>query len=73
MVVGPGRYGRGPVGFLLRVVLSVAVLMLMFEGMITAFHLLNLPSNLAVVAGVCLLLLTAVGGLRAFHLIWKRR
>ena len=59
--------------FLLRAVLSVAVLMLMFEGMIIAFHLLNLPSNLAVAAGVCLLPTTAAGGFVAFHLIWKRR
>lgn len=59
--------------FLLRVVLSVAVLMLMYEGMVTAFHLLNLPSNLAVLGGVCLLLLTAAAGLGVFYRIWKRR
>lgn len=59
--------------FLLRVVLSVAVLMLMYEGMVTAFHLLNLPSNLAVLGGACLLLLTAVVGFGVFHRIWKRR
>ena len=59
--------------FLLRVVFSIAALMLMFEGMIAAFHLLNLPSNLAVVAGLCLLLLTAAGGFGAFYAVWKRR
>ena len=36
--------------------------MLMYEGMVTAFHLLNLPSNFAVLGGVCLLLLTAAVG-----------
>jgi hypothetical protein len=45
--------------------------MLIFEGMVTSFHLLNLPSNLAVLGGVCLLLLTAVGGFVAFRSIWK--
>ena len=59
--------------FLLRAVLSIAVLLLLFEGMITAFHLLNLPSNLAVAEGTCLLLLLAVGGFFAFRLTWKRR
>ena len=59
--------------FLLRAVLSIAVLLLLFEGMISAFHLLNLPSNLAVVEGMCLLLLLAVGGFFAFRLTWKRR
>ncbi len=46
--------------------------MLMFEGMVTAFHLLNLPSSLAVLGGVCLLLVTAAGGFLAFRYIWKR-
>lgn len=58
---------------LLRAVLSIAVFLLLFEGMVTAFHLLNLPSNLAVVEGMCLLLMLAVGGFLAFRLTWKRR
>lgn len=44
----------------------------MFEGMVTAFHLLNLPSNPAVLGGILLLLFTAVGGFAAFRLIWKK-
>lgn len=47
--------------------------MLMYESMVTAFHLLNLPSNLAVLGGACLLLLTAAVGFGVFHRIWKRR
>jgi len=47
------------------------VLMLMFEGMVTAFHLLNLPSNLAVLEGTFLLLLTAGGGLLVLRFIWR--
>lgn len=53
-------------------ILSVAVAMLLFEGMVTAFHLLNLPSTLAVVAGLCLLLILAAGGVIAFRVIWRR-
>lgn len=51
---------------------SVMLAMLLFEGMVTAFHLLNLPSNLAVVEGLCLLLFLAAGGFVAFRNIWRR-
>ncbi len=68
---GPGKNGRGPVQYLVKAVASLMVLMLMFEGMVTAFHLLNLPSNLAVLEGTFLLLLTAVGGLLALRFIWR--
>ncbi len=57
--------------YLVKAVASLMVLMLMFEGMVTAFHLLNLPSNLAVLEGTFLLLLTAVGGLLALRFIWR--
>lgn len=52
---------------------SLLVTLLLFEGMVTAFHLLNLPSNTDVVGGVCLLLVTAAGGWFALRVIWKRR
>ncbi len=51
---------------------SLLVLMLMYEGMVTAFHLLNLPSDRAVYEGAGLLLLTAVAGFVAFRWIWWR-
>ncbi len=74
MVVGPRKNGRGPVSYLLlKSLSSLLVLLLMFEGMVTAFHLLNLPSDRAVLEGVCLLLLTAAGGFAAFRLVWRRR
>ena len=57
----------------IKSLLSCLVLMLLFEGMVTAFHLLNLPSNRAVLEGISLLLLLAIGGLIAFFGIWKRR
>jgi hypothetical protein len=60
------------VQYLLKTVLSLLITMLMFEGMVFAFHLLNLPSNLAVLGGVCLLLITAAGGLIAFRFVWKK-
>lgn len=47
--------------------------MLLYEGMVTAFHLLNLPSNGAVLGGVCLLLLLAAGGFVAFRAVWRWR
>lgn len=53
-------------------IFSVMLTMLLFEGMVTAFHLLNLPSTLAVVEGMCLLLLIAAGGFVAFRSIWSR-
>ena len=72
MVFGPSKTGRGPVKPFWKSILSVLVALLLYEGMVTAFHLLNLPSNLAVLGGVCLLLLLAAGGLVVFRLIWRR-
>ena len=69
---GPGTNGRGPVKLFWKLFLSVIVAMLLFEGMVTAFHLLNLPSTLAVVAGMCLLLFLAAGGVVMFRLMWRR-
>jgi len=57
----------------IKSLLSFLVLLLLFEGMVTAFRLLNLPSNVAVVEGTCLLLLLAVAGIVAFRGIWNRR
>jgi len=42
-----------------------------YFGMITAFHLLNLPSDMAVLEGVCLLLTLAAGGFVAFQRLWR--
>lgn len=73
LVVGPGKNGRGPVKLFWKSMLSLLVAMLLYEGMVTAFRLLNLPSNWAVVGGFCLLLLLAAGGVVVFRSIWKRR
>lgn len=70
--VGPRTNGQEPVQFFFRTLSSLVVLLLMFTGMVTAFHLLNLPRDLAVLEGVCLLLLLAAGGFIAFRLIWRR-
>jgi len=63
---------REPVKQFWKSLLSVVVTMILFEGMVTAFHLLNLPSDLTVFAGVCLLLFLAAGGFLAFRAIWRR-
>lgn len=55
-----------------KVLISLLVTLLLYWGMVTAFHLLNLPSDLAVLGGVCLLLCVAVGGFFSFRTIWRR-
>ena len=50
---------------------SLLVMLPLYWGMVTAFHLLNLPSDRAVIGGLCLLLLIAAGGLIAFRKIWR--
>jgi len=57
----------------IKSLLSFLAILLLYEGMVTAFHLLNLPSNMAVFEGACLLLLVAVVGVIAFRGIWNRR
>lgn len=51
---------------------SLLVAMLIYWGMVTAFHLLNLPSDRAVLGGVCLLLFLAAGGFVAFRVVWSK-
>jgi hypothetical protein len=50
---------------------SLLVALPLYWGMVTAFHLLNLPSDRAVIGGLCLLLLMAAGGFIAFRKIWR--
>ena len=50
---------------------SLLVKLPLYWGMVTAFHLLNLPSDRAVIGGLCLLLLIAAGGFIAFRKIWR--
>lgn len=57
----------------IKSLLSFLAILLLYEGMVIAFHLLNLPSNMAVFEGVGLLLLVAVVGVVAFRGIWNRR
>ena len=73
MVVVAGRNGRGPVILFWKSMLSLLVAMLGYWGMVTAFHLLNLPSNRAVLEGVCLLLLLVAGGVFTLQRIWTRQ
>jgi len=50
---------------------SLLVALPLYWGMVTAFHLLNLPSDRAVIGGLGLLLLIAAGGFIAFRKIWR--
>ena len=63
---------REPVKQFWKLLFSFVVTLLLFEGMVTAFHLLNLPSDLTVFAGVGLLLCLATGGFLVFRAIWRR-
>ena len=58
--------------YLLRLLLTLALLLLLFEAMIAGFHMMNLPSDLAVAGGMGLLLLTAAGGFTLLFRIWRR-
>jgi len=54
-----------------KTLLSLLLMLPFYFGMITAFHLLNLPSDMAVLEGVCLLLTLAAGGFVAFQRLWR--
>jgi hypothetical protein len=54
-----------------KVLGSLLVTLPLYWVMVTAFHLLNLPSDRAVLGGVCLLLATATAGFVAFRKIWR--
>jgi hypothetical protein len=54
-----------------KTVLSLLLMLPFYFGMITAFHLLNLPSDKAVLEGLCLLLFIAAGGFVAFQRLWR--
>ena len=66
------KNGRGPVKLFWKVLLSLLVAIPLYWVMVTAFHLLNLPSNAAVLEGIGLLLLVAVCGWVAFRSLWRR-
>jgi hypothetical protein len=54
-----------------KLLFSLLVTLLLFECMVTAFHLLNLPSDRAVVEGSCLLLVMAVAGFFSYRKLWR--
>jgi hypothetical protein len=54
-----------------KTLVSLLVALSLYGCMVTAFHLLNLPSDRAVLGGVCLLLSIAAGGFLAFRKIWR--
>jgi len=54
-----------------KTLVSLLVMPPLYWVMVTAFHLLNLPSDRAVLGGGCLLLGTAAGGFVVFRRIWR--
>jgi hypothetical protein len=71
MTVGPSKDWPGTMMLFWKVLGSLFVTLPLYWVMVTAFHLLNLPSDRAVLGGVCLLLVTAAGGFVAFRKIWR--
>jgi len=71
MIVGPCKYRPGNLMLFWKVLGSLVVALPLYWVMVTAFHLLNLPSDRDVLEGVCLLLVTAAGGFVAFRKIWR--
>ncbi len=55
-----------------KVLFSLLAAMLLYWGMVRAFHLLNLPSNLSVVEGLALLLFLAAAAWLVFRNLWRR-
>jgi len=55
-----------------KVLFSLLVAMLLYWGMVTAFHLLNLPSTRSVIEGIALLLSLTVAGWLVFRNLWRR-
>ena len=68
--MGHASIGQGLMLFW-KVLGSLLVALPLYWVMVTAFHLLNLPSDRDVLEGVCLLLVTAAGGFVAFRKIWR--
>jgi hypothetical protein len=53
-------------------VLTLLVIVLAFKLMVTAFSLMNQPSDAALYGGEALLVLTAIGSIASVRLLWRR-
>lgn len=52
--------------------LTLLVLILAYKLMVTAFSLMNKPSDAALYGGLTLLALTAIGSITIVRLLWRR-
>ena len=52
--------------------LTLLVIVLSYKLMVTAFSLMNMPSDAALYGGAALLAFTAIGYLTAVRLLWRR-
>ncbi len=56
----------------LKVFVTLLLTVLGYELMVTAFSLMNKPSDTALYTGELLLALTAIGYITAVRLLWRR-
>lgn len=52
--------------------LTLLVIVLSYKLMVTAFSLMNLPSDTALYGGTALLVVTVIGFITAVRLLWRR-
>ena len=52
--------------------LTLFVTILAYKLMVTAFSLMNLPSDAALSGGLAMLALTAIGFINVVRLLWRR-
>ncbi len=56
----------------LKSFLTLLVIVLSYKLMVTAFSLMNKPSDRALYGGMALLALTAIGLITSVRLLWRR-
>jgi hypothetical protein len=54
------------------ILLTLLITVLSYKLMVTAFSLMNKPSDLALYGGLTLLVLTVIGFLAMVRLLWRR-
>ncbi len=74
MLLRPAKYrARRRTMQFRKPVLTLLVIVLAYKLMVTAFSLMNKPSDAALYMGTALLALTAIGFLSSVRLLWRRR
>ena len=55
-----------------NILLTLLFIVLAYKLMVTAFSLMNKPSDAALYGGLALLVVTAIGFVTAVRLLWRR-